>query len=143
MSQPAKELYENSPVQMAEVIAGLLAGRTISDVSETTGVPKGRITRWYRESEQFQAMLTETTDDIVKMVRAEVVSETSERLTELLPGAIDALEAAMTHGKMSERVTAAAHVMRFAGLGGRKEAPRATPAVEGLLKGSRGPTTGD
>jgi len=131
---------------MQEVIAGLLAGRSVSDVAETAGVNRNTITRWYKESERFREMLEATEADLVSQIRAEMVSETADRLASLLPAAIDVLESVLdpeNGAKPSDRMAAAAHVMRFSGLGARKEPPKAVPAVEGLLKGTRGPGTGD
>lgn len=141
-----RELHDDNPVIMAEVVAGLLAGRTARDVAETAGINRNRITAWYRDSEVFRKMLEDTTADLVSMIRAEVVSETADRMANLLPAAVDVLEGILgpdSDAKHSERITAAAHVMRFAGLGAKKDAPKAGPSPEDLIRGPRGPATGD
>lgn len=138
-----KDINLNSPVQMAEVISGLLQGRTVSDIAETTGVPKGRITRWYRSSEQFKEMLEDISSEAVDRIRSEVVRESADRLAGLVPEAIEVLEDALSAEKTSERITAAAHIMRFSGLGGRKEPVKPGPSPEELIRGTRGPATGD
>lgn len=138
-----KELFENSPVQMAEVIAHLLQGRGVAEIAELTGVPKGRITRWYRESERFKEMLDEISTEAVDRIRSEVVRESADRLVELVPSAIDALAGGLEAEKASERTAAAAHILRFAGLGAKKGPEKVGPSPEDLIRGPREPAAGD
>lgn len=138
-----RELHDNNPVEMAQVVAGLVQGRTVKDIAETLGMSRGKITRWYRDSEPFRDMLSEVQGDVISQIRAEAVSETVDRVQNLLPKAITVLEEAMEAGKTGERIAAAAHIARFAGLGARKDPPKAGPSPEELIRGARGPATGD
>lgn len=148
MSEPASlvELRNDNPVLMAEVIAGLVQGRGAGDIAETLGIDRKRITRWYRDSETFRDMLAEVQSSIIAKIQAEVVAESAERMTNLLPAAVDTLKQVLdpsSEAKTSEKLAAAAHVMRFAGLGAKKEAVKAGPSPEDLIRGDRGPATGD
>lgn len=138
-----RELHDNNPVQMAQVVAGLVQGRTVRDIAETLGMSRMKVTRWYRDSEEFREMLAEVQGDVISQIRAEAVSETVDRVQNLLPKAISVLETAMDEGKTGEKIAAAAHIARFAGLGARKDPPKAGPSPEDLIRGPRGPATGD
>jgi hypothetical protein len=143
VTQTLRSIQYDNRALMAEVIAGLLQGRTVEDVCDTLGINRNRVTKWYREDPEFLELLEGTTDAIVDAIKADVVAETASRMSELLPKAVSVLEEAMSSEKTSERVTAAAHVMRFSGLGAKKEAPKPSVAPEELIRGARGPATGD
>jgi hypothetical protein len=138
-----RELTENSPVQMAQVIAGLLAGRTARDVAADVGVPTARVSRWYRESDDFRRMLEETSRAVTDQVRAITVSEIADQTVDLLPKAKEVLEAMLDSEKDSTRLAAANSVYRYAGFGARAQAPATAPVrrLIGAMGGS--PADGD
>lgn len=140
---PLRTLRYDNRVLMAEVIAGLLQGRTVTDVSETLGIDRNRVTSWYRDSEEFRDMLEQTTDEVVASIKGELIAETAARMSDLLPKAVAVLDEAMEDEKMSVRVAAAAHVMRFSGYGAKKEPPRPSVSPEDLIRGVDGPAAGD
>lgn len=141
------DLTQNSRVQMAEVVAGLVAGRKLRDISETTGVPADRIRRWVQdEHDGFMELLAEVEEAVVEHLKDELVAEVAQAIDRLTPKAIAVLEKSMEEGSISQRTTAAAHVLRFAGYGriARADSPRVP--IEEVLKGKAtgaSPRSGD
>lgn len=149
-----RELSENSRVQMQAVVNGILAGRSLREIVETTGVPRSRVNRWLStEDPVFMELLGDSEAQILERLQEELVTEVAASVDRLTAKAIEKLDEAMEavdkDGKPASRaVTAAAHVMRFAGFGrvARSESPRMP--IEGVLTrsggpGDRGPATGD
>lgn len=137
MAQSARELSENSKVQMAQVIAGLVQGRTVRQVAETVGIPVGRITRWHRENDEFKQMLAEVEESVVAQIRSEVVTEATDMVVSLAGRAAEVMEQMLEAEKESVRLAAAAHVLRFSGMG---KATATGPSVEDLLRKTKGET---
>lgn len=108
-------------VQMAQVIAGLLQGQTIRQVAESTGISRDRISRWYRESEVFEEMLLDTTDEVVEMIRADIKADARDAVVNLLPKAKEVLADMLDSEKDSVRLSAANSVFRLAGYGNEKQ----------------------
>lgn len=152
MSDP-REVSENSPLQMQQVIALLLKGATVRQISAETGIPMGRITRWYRENEDFKQMLSETEASVVEAVRDLIISEQQQTIIDLLPAARETLARSLDLEQdipASVRVTAAAHVYRLAGYGSGTERGSSGPrpvgevAVEGVVRNlDARPASGD
>lgn len=149
MPDSVRELSENSRVQMAEVIAGLINGQPLNVIVETTGVPANRIRRWVTdENDDFFDLLRDVEDSVILHLRDEMVSEVAAAIDRLTPKAVASLEKAIDTGTTSQQVTAAAHVLRFAGYG--RIARDGSPGlpVEEMLRGSGAdtrpdPTAGD
>jgi len=138
-----RDLNENSPVQMAQVIAELVKGRGLTKAAEITGVPRGRIIRWYKENRAFQLMLEETQTEVVNTIRADLLNDVTATLIDLAPRAAEVMGSMLDDAdKDSTRVSAAAHILRLAGFG--KAQPTGGPAVENLLGGlDARPSQGD
>ncbi len=143
MADP-REVSENSPLQMQQVIALLLKGATVRQISNELSIPLARITRWYRTNEDFKQMLSETEASVVEAVREAFVGEQQQTIIDLLPNARQALADSLDPKKdipPSVRVTAAAHVYRLAGYGSGTERGSSGPrpvggdvSVEGVVR---------
>ena len=145
----AQDLAQNSRVQMAQVIAGLVQGRSVADIAETTDVPRSRISRWFTEQNaEFMEMLAEVEDLVVEHLRSELVAEVAASIDRLAPQAVIVLEEAMGSEKVSERITAANSILRFSKMGDKTK-DTGKPGVESLLKNrgkrtdERSPADGD
>lgn len=131
--QGAKEMTENSPVQMQQVIAQLISGRSVKQIAENLEIPAGRITRWYRSSSKFAELLADTEAEVIGALRAEVRAEAARSLDDLLPQATEVMGAMLKSSRDSVRLAAAAHIMRFSGV--NTVGTRKGPVIEELLKG--------
>lgn len=146
--QSVRDLSENSKVQMAEVVAGLIAGHSLRVIAETTKVPAARIRRWVvEEDEVFMALLRDVEETVVEHLQDEMIATVAAAIDRLTPKAIDALEEAIDAGTVSQKTTAAAHILRFAGYGRlARDGSPALPAEE-LIRGAGAaapdPATGD
>lgn len=140
-----KDLRENSEVAMAQVISGLIAGRTVRDVAETVGIPPKRITRWMREDERFQELLDETTAEVVDQIREETVRTATDAVVDMSPRATEVLSEMLESDKDSVRLAAASHILRLAGAGRTPSKVGETDVFRGLVAGgaSPAPATGD
>ena len=135
-AQSVRELSENSKVQMAEVVAGLIAGHNLRTIVETTGVPASRVRRWVSDEDpEFMELLREVEETVLEHLKDEMVGQVAEAIDRLTPKAIAALEGALDEGTVSQRTTAAAHVLRFAGYGrvAREGSPKVP--VEDMIRG--------
>ena len=145
-----RSLFSDNRVQMAEVIAGLLQMKTPTEVAEALGIPRSRITRWYRESEEFQEMLADVTEEVVASIRALIVEEQTDAVVNMLPLAKKVLYDVLnedSEAPASVKVTAAAHVFRLAGYDGkhamREEARPPSPTDEVRKVAEFRPNQGD
>lgn len=138
-----RDLSENSPLQMQQVIGLLLQGATVAQIAAEVSIPQTRITRWYRESEDFKQMLAETEASVVEAVRDAIVAEQQQTIIDLLPAARETLARSLDIEQdipASVRVTAAAHVYRLAGYGAGTERGSTGPRpvgevpVEGVVR---------
>lgn len=112
-----RDLYNDSRVQMAEVVAALINGMKLAEIESSLEIPRSRITRWFRDSKEFQEMLVDVEQAVIDDIKATVVAETAETMVSLLPKARSVLEKALSDEDVpwSTRVTAAAHVYRLSG----------------------------
>lgn len=148
----AAQLQQNSRVQMAQVIAGLVSGRSVSDIAETTEVPRSRISRWFTEQNaEFMEMLAEVEDLVVEHLRSELVAEVAASIDRLAPKAVLVLQEILESdlSKNTERITAANSILRFSKMG-NQEKGTAKPGAETLLRNrkkseehGRSPADGD
>lgn len=142
MAEPAnvKDLRENSEIQMAQVIAGLVQGRTVRDVAETVGVPPKRITRWMREDDRFKSLLDEVTQEVVDQIREETVKGATELVVDAAPEAAAKLHEMLNSDKDSVVVSAAAHILRLSGVGQAAKPTDGSGVFKGLVAGGASPT---
>ena len=108
--------YRTSLHTVADPVARLT--KATRQIAAEVGIPVGRITRWYRESEDFKQMLSETEASVVEAVRDAIVAEQQQTIIYLLPAARETLARSLDPEAdipASVRVTAAAHVYRLAG----------------------------
>jgi hypothetical protein len=105
----------------------LLCGETDRSVAEAIKVSRGTVTKWRNYDPHFQAELNSR--------RAELFGSSVDRLRNLLPRALDALEEELLHGKQRGRV--ALEILRLAGL------DRAGPKTSSLETYGVGPTDPD
>lgn len=145
-----RSLFTDSKVQMASVIAGLLQGSSVTEVSETLDIPRSRITRWYRESKDFQEMLADVEEAVVASIRALIVEEQTDAVVNMLPLAKKALHDVLaedSEAPASVKITAAAHVFRLAGYDGkhamREEARPPSPTDQTRKVSEFRPAQGD
>lgn len=138
-----KDVSENSPLQMQQVIGLLLSGATVAQIAAETGIPTARILRWYRHSEEFRQMLVDTESSVVEAIRGAFVAEQQQTIIDLLPAAREVLARSLDLEEdipASVRVTAAAHIYRLSGYGSGTERGSSGPrpvgevAVEGVVR---------
>ena len=112
----ARQLSENSRVQMAEVIVALIQGKAPKQIATELQVPYSRIIRWQKDPE-FLELYEQTEAELLARVKTEAAEFINARLDVLGPKALDVLEEGLGAEKMSDRLSAAKAVLAFKGVG--------------------------
>jgi hypothetical protein len=93
----------------------LIHGKTDGDTALAVGVTRQTVNEWRNHNPVFIAELNAR--------RQEIYGACGERLRALVPKTIDALEKTFEYGDPKERITAAVHILKAAGLYGTLSAP--------------------
>lgn len=115
------EIISFERVQMAQVIAAIVQGQTMRQAAESTGVARDRISRWYRDSAEFQEMLLDVTDEVVAAIRDDIKADARDAVVNLLPRAKEVLSEMLDSEKDAVRLSAANSVFRLAGYGNERQ----------------------
>lgn len=104
----------------------LIHGKTDGDTALAVGVTRQTVNEWRNHNPVFIAEMNAR--------RKEIYGAHGERLRALVPKAIDALEKTFEYGDPKERITAAVHILKAAGLYGTLSAPDGPTDVAEVLE---------
>lgn len=147
MSDAARDLIANNPVQQEQVIAHIIAGRSVREIVEITGLPPDRLRRWMNHDEAFAARFEEVSEEVRGAIRHQLMTDVTTEIAELVPDAVEALKRGLKSN--NGYLNAASQVFRLAGVGQTKGPGETGPDIEALLRkhgaadAGSGPSAGD
>lgn len=131
MAEPARDLIANNPVQQEQVIAHIIAGRSVREIVEITGLPPDRLRRWMHHDEAFAAMFDEVAAEVRQNIRRELMSDLTAEIGAMIPDALDALRRGLA--SKTGYLNAASQVFRLAGVG-MGPAKATGPSADALIR---------